>query len=53
MNGEDNVSVNRMFADIVERVSAAYGGHVSYLFGDWEYISNQLVLWGKSFIASS
>lgn len=46
MNNE--VSVNRMFADIVERVSEKYGAHVAYQFGDWEYISNQLVLWGKS-----
>lgn len=42
------VSVNRLFGDIVERVSERYGSHVAYQFGDWEYISNQLVVWGKS-----
>lgn len=42
------LSVNRIFADIVKTVSDRYGGNVSYLFGDWEYISNQLVVWGKS-----
>lgn len=48
MNGDDVTSVNRIFADIVNRVSEGYGGNVSYLFGDWEYMSNQLVAWGKS-----
>ena len=44
----DFISVNRIFSDIVKRVSEKYGGNVSYQFGDWEYISNQLVIWGKS-----
>ena len=43
----DYVSVNRLFEDIVKRVSERYGNHVAYQFGDWEYISNQLVSWGK------
>lgn len=45
---DDKISVNRIFADIVKQVSERYGNHVSYLFGDWEYISNQLVCWSKS-----
>ena len=48
MSEAADISVNRLFADIVGRVSADYGSNVSYLFGDWEYISNQLVLWSKS-----
>ena len=47
MNTAD-VSINRIFADIVGRVSEKWGKNVSFLFGDWEYISNQLVVWGKS-----
>lgn len=43
-----NTSVNRMFAEIVGRVSGRWGSNVSYLFGDWSYISNQLTVWGKS-----
>ena len=43
-----NTSVNRMFAEIVGRVSDKWGSNVSYLFGDWNYISNQLTVWGKS-----
>lgn len=43
-----NTSVNRMFAEIVGRVSDKWGRNVSYLFGDWSYISNQLTVWGKS-----
>ena len=43
-----NTSVNRMFAEIVGRVSEKWGRNVSYLFGDWNYISNQLTVWGKS-----
>lgn len=43
-----NTSVNRMFAEIVGRVSDKWGKNVSYLFGDWSYISNQLTVWGKS-----
>lgn len=43
-----NTSVNRMFAEIVGRVSEKWGRNVSYLFGDWSYISNQLTVWGKS-----
>lgn len=40
--------VNDIFADIVKKVSKRYGSNVSFLFGDWAYISNQLTLWGKS-----
>lgn len=43
-----NTSVNRIFAEIVGRVSEKWGKNVSYLFGDWSYISNQLTVWGKS-----
>lgn len=43
-----NTSVNRMFAEIVGMVSEKWGRNVSYLFGDWNYISNQLTVWGKS-----
>lgn len=43
-----NTSVNRVFAEIVGRVSEKWGRNVSYLFGDWSYISNQLTVWGKS-----
>lgn len=43
-----NTSVNRMFAEIVGRVSEKWGRNVSYLFGDWSYVSNQLTVWGKS-----
>ena len=43
-----NTSVNRIFAEIVGRVSEKWGRNVSYLFGDWSYISNQLTVWGKS-----
>lgn len=43
-----NTSVNRMFAEIVGRVSEKWGRNVAYLFGDWSYISNQLTVWGKS-----
>lgn len=27
-------------------MSKRYGRNVSFLFGDWDYIANQLVLWG-------
>ena len=36
--------VNDIFADIVKKVSKRYGSNVSFLFGDWAYISNQLTL---------
>lgn len=48
MNESGNMSVTRMFAEIVGRVSERHGSNVSYLWGDWGYISNQLVLWSKS-----
>ncbi len=41
-------SVNEIFREIVGRVSERYGSHVSYLWGDWDYISNQLELWSQS-----
>lgn len=41
-------SLNKIFEDVVKRVSNRYGSNVSYLFGDWAYISNQLTLWSKS-----
>lgn len=41
-------SVNEVIRDVVKRVSERYGSNVSYLWGDWEYISNQLELWSQS-----
>lgn len=41
-------SLNKIFEDVVKRVSARYGSNVSYLFGDWAYISNQLTVWSQS-----
>ena len=41
-------SVNKIFEDVVKRVAERYGSNVSYMFGDWAYISNQLTAWGKS-----
>lgn len=42
------ISVTELFREIVGRVAQAYGGNVSYLFGDWSYISGELTKWGKS-----
>lgn len=39
-------SVNEIIREVVSRVSEGIGGNVSFLFGDWDYIANQLVLWG-------
>jgi hypothetical protein len=41
-------SVNKIFEDVVRRVAVKYGKNVSYLFGDWSYISNQLTVWNQS-----
>lgn len=41
-------SLNKVFEDVVKRVSGKYGKNVSYLFGDWAYISNQLTVWSQS-----
>lgn len=41
-------SINDIFSDIVQRASDRYGSNISYIFGDWAYISNQMALWGKS-----
>ena len=40
-------SVNEIFRDLVGRVAERYGKNVSFLFGDWGYISNTLVKWGN------
>lgn len=39
-------SVDDIVREVVEKVSNRYGGNVSFLFGDWDYIANQLMLWG-------
>ena len=39
-------SVNDIVREVVKDVSKRYGRNVSFLFGDWDYIANQLVLWG-------
>lgn len=41
-------SINKIFEDVVKRVAEKYGSNVSFLFGDWAYISSQLTEWGKS-----
>ena len=42
------ISINEIFREIVNRVSKRYGYNVSYMFGDWDYISDQLTLWSRS-----
>lgn len=42
------ISVNEIFREIVNRVSKRYGNNVSYMFGDWDYISDQLTLWSRN-----
>lgn len=37
-----------IFRDIVKKVSDRYGNNISYMFGDWDYISNELIVWGES-----
>lgn len=39
-------SINDIVREVVKDVSERYGRNVSFLFGDWDYIANQLVLWG-------
>lgn len=45
-------SVNDILREVMENVSVRYGGHISFLFGDWDYIANQLMLWGTGSQAS-
>lgn len=40
--------ITDLFADIVKRVSEKNESNVSYMFGDWDYISSELTLWSKS-----
>lgn len=40
--------VHMIFRDIVGRVADACGMNVSYIFGDWGYICNQLAVWGQT-----
>lgn len=42
------MSVNEIMREIVRRTSEGCGRHVSFLFGDWDYISDTLKAWGKS-----
>lgn len=42
------IVITDLFADIVKRVSERYGSNVSYMFGDWDYISSELTAWSKS-----
>ena len=42
------IVITDVFREIVERVSKEYGKHISYMFGDWSYISDQLLVWSKS-----
>lgn len=42
------IVITDIFRGIVERVSKEYGKHISYMFGDWNYISDQLLIWSKS-----
>lgn len=46
-------SVNDIFRDIVGRVSVAYGREILFQFGDWDYISDMLVVMSKSHATSS
>lgn len=39
-------SINDIIREVVDDVSECYGRNVSFLFGDWDYIANQLMLWG-------
>lgn len=41
-------SINEIFREISKRVSDQYGKNVSYMFGDWDYISDQLTAWSRS-----
>ena len=41
-------SINEIVKEVVAEVSQETGRNVSFLFGDWDYIANQLVLWGTS-----
>lgn len=40
-------SVNEIIRDVVNSTSARYGKNISYMFGDWEYVSDELTKWGK------
>ena len=42
------IVITDVFREIVERVSKEYGKHISYMCGDWSYISDQLLVWSKS-----
>lgn len=39
-------SVNDIVREVAGKVAERYGRNVSFLFGDWDYIANQLMLWG-------
>lgn len=41
-------SINDIFREIVADTAKIYGNNVSYMFGDWEYISGQLTEWSQS-----
>lgn len=45
-------SVNDIVREVAGKVAERYGRNVSFLFGDWDYIANQLMLWGTGAQAS-
>lgn len=46
------IVITDVFKEIVRRVSEKYKGHIAYMFGDWDYISDKLLIWGKSSFTS-
>ena len=42
------MSVNEIVRELVRRTGDACGMRVSYMFGDWDYVSDRLAEWGKS-----
>ena len=41
-------SINEVFRDIVSSTSAIYGKNISFMFGDWDYVSGILTEWAES-----
>lgn len=40
--------IHEIIGDVVARTAEAYGGNVSYLFGDWSYIADTLTKWNAN-----
>lgn len=43
-----NMDISVIFADIVANTALEYGNNINYQFGDWGYISKNLIEWSSS-----